>query len=229
MDRVSRTQSRFVPHMLGIVVIVALFVTACGASRSDERQVRPTSAPAYDEVLPTMPARHDEPSSQVFVNGLQVSDDELQTLVEQYNLHISDGYYWYDPYSGGWGYEGGPMVGFIIPGLAIGGRLRTDASGGGTGFYVNGRELHPQDVSFLMQILGQFPQGEYWLDGRSNFGEVHGSRQVNLIAIMQQQRTQAPISPESPYQGASNGGDSLNFVQGPCSVIEGIYSCNSSP
>src|SRR6266540_1234336 len=60
--------------------------------------------------------------------------------------------YWYDAMSGAWGYQGGPTAGFTLPGIRLGGMLRADASNGNTGVFINGRELHFQDVIGLRQF-----------------------------------------------------------------------------
>ena len=73
-----------------------------------------------------------------------------------YRIRIPDANYWYDPVLGAWGPRGGPIMGFILPGLNIGGPLQEDASGGGTNVFVNGRELHPYDLMALQQIAGLF-------------------------------------------------------------------------
>src|SRR4051812_6302335 len=63
---------------------------------------------------------------------------------------VPAGRYWYDPMSGGAGVMGGPAAAYLGPGLALGGPLPANASGGGdgriTGVFINGRELHPLDV-----------------------------------------------------------------------------------
>ena len=50
--------------------------------------------------------------------------------------------------------------------------------------YVNGRELHPQDVLALASAMPVWP-GRYWLDDRGNFGWEGGAAIGNLAAAMQ--------------------------------------------
>jgi len=229
MKRTPQSTAFTVTLAACISALIVLLLSACGGSNQSNHADLPSPAWIEPSPSPTRPLPTEIPRSQVFINGSRVRDEELQTLAAEYNLRITDGRYWYDAYSGGWGYEGGPMEGFIAPGLAMGGRLRVGASGGGTRVYVNGRELHPQDLAFLMQILGSIPRGAYWLDAHGNFGVVNDSRHVNLIAIIQQHNNPAPINSNSPYQGARSNGDSFNFSYGDCSYIEGAFSCNSSP
>lgn len=90
---------------------------------------------------------------KVIVNGVRLTDGQVGALQRQYAIRIHDGDYWYDGRTGAWGLRGGPTVGFVVPGLALGGALRRDASGGDTGVVINGRELHWLDVTRLQQIL----------------------------------------------------------------------------
>ena len=82
---------------------------------------------------------------------------------------IPDGDYWYDPMCGAAGVWGGPALAFLPAGLPLGGAVPAQASGGGngrvSGVFVNGRELHRQDVQVLTQIYGVAPQpGRYWVE-----------------------------------------------------------------
>ena len=51
--------------------------------------------------------------SAVYVNGVRLSDEVVAVLENGYGTTIADGRYWYDPYSGLWGREGGPTLGRI--------------------------------------------------------------------------------------------------------------------
>jgi hypothetical protein len=85
----------------------------------------------------------------VYVNGQLVTAEQIQVALQTMGIQpgaatIPPGRYWYDSKSGLWGMEGGPTVGQIFPELELGGPLQPNASGGGTGVFINGRELHPQ-------------------------------------------------------------------------------------
>lgn len=126
----------------------------------------------------------------VFINRVQVPADTL-TLYEQYfQVRVPDGRYWYDRISGGWGVEGGPTLGFTVANLQLGGPLPPDISRGGTGVFVNGRELHPADVIALQQLLGPIVPGRYWLDAEGYAGQEGGPPITNLrqVAAQLQQR-----------------------------------------
>jgi hypothetical protein len=96
----------------------------------------------------------------ILVNGQPLSMQE----VTYYGIQLPPGRYWYDGTSGLWGVEGGPSVGQIMAGLPLGGALQADASGGGTGVFINGREIHASELMELMQMFGEVPPGRYWLD-----------------------------------------------------------------
>ncbi len=141
-----------------------------------------------------------ETGTGIFVNGVELSAGTLAMLKQSYGIRIADaklseaqlaaarrvfgkgvqsGRFWYDRVSGAWGYEGMPAMGQVLAGLPIGGRLRANASGGGTPVVVNGRILHPAEVRYLMLVFGTVVPGRYFLlpDGSYGFegGPVTGS------------------------------------------------------
>ena len=123
---------------------------------------------------------------QVFINRQRLPADTL-TLVEQhFQTRIPDGRYWYDAMSGGWGLEGGQTQGFTVAGLPLGGKLPADISGGGSGVFINGRELHPLDLQGLQQLTGPVLPGRYWLDGQGYAGLEGGPPLANLRALAAQ-------------------------------------------
>jgi hypothetical protein len=108
----------------------------------------------------------------------------LDQLEVYSRTRLPDGNYWYDPWSGVAGKWGGPAAVLLIPGLPLGGRLPAEASGGGngglTGIFVNGRELHPDDVRALISTYGQAWPGRWWVDAMGNFGAEGGPPIGNL-------------------------------------------------
>jgi hypothetical protein len=104
---------------------------------------------------------------------------------------IPDGDYWYDPACGAAGMWGGPALAFLPAGLPLGGHVPPEASGGGsgrtTGVFVNGRELHLQDVQVLTHLHGVPPQpGRYWVDAAGNAGHEGGPALINLVQAARQ-------------------------------------------
>lgn len=122
---------------------------------------------------------------RVVVNRVRIPEQELRGFEQRWRTQVRDGNYWYDRVSGAWGLEGGPTAGWIMSGLTLGGTLRADASGGNTGVFVNGRELHLMDVQALMQIV-QVQRGRWWVDAQGNFGPEGGPAWGNLVAISRQ-------------------------------------------
>src|SRR5262249_20935756 len=88
----------------------------------------------------------------------------------------------YDPISGAWGREGGPVEGQIHPGLRIGGPLRADASHGRTGVFVNGRQLHSLDGAGLPRCVQVIP-GRYWVVANGIGGLEGGPASFNLAQL----------------------------------------------
>lgn len=123
---------------------------------------------------------------QVLINRKPLPADTLALLEKTFGTTIPDGRYWYDPYCGAWGKEGGATLGFTVAGLPIGGALPADISGGGTRVFINGRELHPRDLAGLQQLTGPIAQGRYWLDAQGNAGMEGGPVLVNLRLLAQQ-------------------------------------------
>lgn len=129
-------------------------------------------------------------------NGTPLDAAGMKTL-RQIEAHIGpvpEGRYWYDAASGGAGVWGGPASAYLGPGLALGGRLPPNASGGGdgrsTGVFVNGRELHPADVQGLNQVL-PVRRGRYWWDAAGNVGAEGGPVLFNFYWVLEQQRQAA--------------------------------------
>jgi hypothetical protein len=125
----------------------------------------------------------------VLVNSVRLSDATVKGLEQKYRVVIQDGDYWYDRTSGAWGLQGGPTVGFTLAGLNLGGPLKSDASAGNTGVFINGRQLHQYDVVALMQ-LGPVYQGRYWVDANGYFGFEGGPALGNLWLAAQAARRQ---------------------------------------
>lgn len=142
----------------------------------------------------------------VVVNRVTIPDQDLRAYEQQWKTRIPDGSYWYDAVSGAWGMEGGPTSGWVMAGLKLGGPLRSDASRGNTGVFINGRELPWPDVQGLMQIV-QVQRGRWWVDARGNFGPEGGPVWGNLVAIAQQQNKSKSWSSYSSEGHTFIGGD----------------------
>src|SRR5262245_39787710 len=136
---------------------MALYNPAMAGQAAQAAVVRTEAAPP----LPTRPVSAAVSSRSVVVNGRRLSDQQLQTLEQGSPNQIPDGNYGYDRVSGAWGRQGGPCAGLISAGLDLG-PLREDASNGNTGVYINGRQLHYQDV-LLLQTFVPVQPGRYWV------------------------------------------------------------------
>ncbi len=116
----------------------------------------------------------------VFINRHALTPEQLAQLEGVFGVVIPAGRYWYDAVSGAWGLEGGPALGFGLPELDLPGPLPADISGGGTGIFVNGRELHIQEQVALQAIFGTTVPGRYTLDGFGSLSVEHGAFIANL-------------------------------------------------
>jgi hypothetical protein len=162
---------------------------------------------------------------RVTVNRVELTADILQALV-QYGIRVAPGDYWYDGASGLFGLMGGPGIGFTMPNLQLGGPLAPNASGGGsgqlTGVFVNGRELHPQDVAAL-SALGPVYPGRYWLRFDGWYGFEGGMPLGNLI-MLAQQASGGPGYNRSTYAGYLGSDGQTSYFFDPnsgCSVMSG--------
>ncbi|BAT87868.1 uncharacterized protein HKW66_Vig0072950 [Vigna angularis] len=91
----------------------------------------------------------DRSKISVTVNGQPLSDRVVKKA-EKLAGTIQPGNYWYDFRAGFWGVLGGPCLGIIPPFIdEFNHPLPKQCSGGGTGVFVNGRELHPKDLDLL--------------------------------------------------------------------------------
>lgn len=143
-------------------------------------------------------------SRAVVINGVHLSDDDVSALERAYRTSLKDGTYWYDRACGAWGIQGGPTLGFLQAGLAIGGALQSNASNGDTGVFINGRQLHRLDVVSLQQ-LGPVLPGRYWVDAMGNFGFEGGLTLGNLWMLARQR--QATNSGSSGGAWAAHSGN----------------------
>jgi hypothetical protein len=144
---------------------------------------------AYTEAVST-PRQSETTDRKVYINGKVLGTQQLQQLESAYQTTMIDGRYWYDKKCGAWGMENGPTAGFIMAGLDLPGPMSANASGGGTGIYINGREIHPLDKQGLQQLFGVTYKGRYWLDDQGNLGIENGAFIVNIVSAIQQAQSQ---------------------------------------
>ncbi len=111
-----------------------------------------------------------DPVSILRVNGVTIAEEQVHRYEQEMRMKIPRGDFWYDRVSGAWGITGAPTVGFTKPGMDLGGPLKADASNGNTGVFINGRQLHIQDVVGLTNLGVPVQQGRWWVDYQGNFG-----------------------------------------------------------
>jgi hypothetical protein len=117
----------------------------------------------------------------VIVNAVALTPETLAALQRIYPVPIQPGRYWYDPFSGAYGMEGGPVVGQMMPGLRLGGPLRADASRGTSGVFINGRQLTEGEKSYIEQACRTpVARARYWVNGQGLGGFEGGPVSFNL-------------------------------------------------
>ena len=141
--------------------------------------------------LGAVAAQPAQAQDRVVVNGKRVSQEQFSRELGRLGITlpapVPDGDYWYDQVSGLWGVRGGPTMGQMAPGLNLGGQLQTDASGRGSGIFINGRELHMLEVLYLQQVFGVAIPGRYWMNAQGIGGMEGGPPAFNLVAAAQAQ------------------------------------------
>jgi hypothetical protein len=165
----------------------------------------------------------------VTVNRVRLGDQQVAQLERLYRVRVADGRYWYDARSGAWGVWGGPALGVMHPGLALGAPLPASASGGGsggvTGVFVNGRELHPLDVMALRQITPVVLPGRYWVDASGTGGREGGPAYFNLYAMAAQARAAGRGGRSWIHNGPGGGmggdGDCVYYISADASAMTG--------
>jgi len=138
---------------------------------------------------------------RISFNGRALSPEQLQrleALERAYGVRIPDAGYWYDNRSGAVGLWQGPALAAFPAGLELGGPLPVNASLGGTGVFVNGRELHPLDVAGLSQIMVVM-RGRYWVDANGYFGAENGPAIGNLFMLANAARARQPSAQHRVY------------------------------
>lgn len=150
-------------------------------------------------------------------NGKPLSVEQ-QRLVAQletrWGFRLPDGAYWYDARSGAAGAWGGPTLGLLPPGLRLPAPMPADCSGGGTGVFVNGREIHFLDVVALQGLFGTVMPGRYWLDATGNGGVEGGPPLFNLFVLAQQARAAGSRGGGAWSHRSSNAGGGSSYVGG---------------
>ncbi len=174
------------------------------------------------------------------VNGQELNQSTIELLARQYGIRAQPGRYWYDPRSGAFGFEGAGAQGVLMPGLNLG-AMSANASGGGDGrhggVFVNGRELHPNDVAGLQATLGRIIPGRYWFDSDGSFGYENGQYLGNLYQIANQNNKAVSAGPRGSRPSGCYGDSACDtqktwlgenyFSDGKtgCIVMEGEVSC----
>lgn len=163
--------------MKNLVLVLAIALVAGCYQQPYTYNAHTSAQPAHSGVTETR---------QVSFNG-EALDGRGLAVLERIEAHyggqLPDGDYWYDRRSGAAGSWGGPTAGFIGPNLPLGGLLPANASGRGTGVFINGREIHAAEYQWLTQVTGRRPlPGRYWLEANGDVGFEGGPRLGNLAA-----------------------------------------------
>lgn len=145
-------------------------------------------------------------ATQVSINGTALNRSMLEELEKRTGHVLPPGQYWYDIYTGAWGYLGQGTAGFTMPGLSLPGPLPADASGGSTGVFINGRELADSDVRALQAIGIPVQRGRWSMDAWGNAGVEGYPPSFNIWAIARSAAA-ANSNADSIYRTWGSGGN----------------------
>lgn len=168
------------------LIALADQTTGSGGAAEGKRVVRANRASELGTKILAQATPQELAPISLSINGVLLTGAEIQAIENQYGVRLVGGRYWYDRHCGAWGIEGGATMGWVMPGLSVGGPLQAGASGGHTNVFINGRELHYLDVVGLQQFLQVLP-GRYWVDARWNCGYEGGPPLFNLATLMSAQ------------------------------------------
>lgn len=109
--------------------------------------------------------------TDVIINSNKLTPAQINEIHRTYGIAPIPGNYWYDPRSGMYGHQGGPVIGVMYPGHSFG-ILLVDASQGSSGVYINNRELQTREATQLAHIFGYYQAipGRYWMNPNGDLG-----------------------------------------------------------
>ena len=201
-----------------------LLASSCTSKTTSKNQpvsenpdgARPSATPERTVSAPADNGENER--TGIFINRREISPQQAMALAATYHYAPIPGHFWYDTFSGAWGLEGHEAVGFLLPGHDFG-RLRTDASNGNTGVFINGREINMVEAARLQRTFGAVYQGHWWLDGRNgNYGlEGNPMPMGNILAALRAQnsgRGGDNFWSSATARGNSSGGCSYVTVDG---------------
>ena len=153
-------------------------------------------------------------NSKVFINGTPLTNSQISSLENLYQVKIQNGRYWYDAKCGLWGMEGQGIAGLILPNLKVGGSLKAKASNGKTNIFINGRQINYTEMLQWKQLFGYVTPGRYWLDAYGNLGIENGVYLLNVPQLMAQSRSKNSFWRSTTTDIGTGGSGSSFYVIG---------------
>ena len=115
----------------------------------------------------------------VYINDILIEKEKIKEFETTYQITIPDGRYWYDKECGVWGLEGGPTKGVLQPNWDIG-TLKSDASNGDTGIFLNGREVHREELTFFQPLVYLLGGNRIWINNKGDIGLEGQPKKFNM-------------------------------------------------
>ncbi|EWH09531.1 hypothetical protein DS2_11888 [Catenovulum agarivorans DS-2] len=118
-------------------------------------------------------------SKEIVINQKVLSAQQIEQLEMKLGYDIQSGHYWYDAESGLWGIANGPALGQTQKGLIKNSKLAAKASNGGSGVFINGRELCAQEIVFCQQQTEHvLAKGHYRLNESGQLGLINHATEL---------------------------------------------------
>lgn len=199
---IASLRGGFVP-LLGVLFVA---VTACAKSEGERASVdqvartSATSTGAGTSLVTNASTAEQIEQGAIVVNGQALSAETVRQLQQIYPVAIPPGRYWYDPISGAWGRDGEPIAGQMLAGLSLGGPLQANASRGGSGVFINGRQITDGEKAYIERLcLTPVAPARYWIMASGIGGFEGGPAFFNLAQCPGAQQSSGPRSMSRTY------------------------------
>lgn len=189
-------------------------LSACGGSGRGGDPGEPTGIFVNDEELTSRTVDLIERDHGIRVTRAQLDQATLDLIDDIYGVRISEDQFWYDPVSGLWGFTGLFSLGRIAASIDMGGPLREDASGGKTDVFVNGRRIHPVELTYLESQFGPITPTRYFLLASGEYGFEGGPVRGSLWSPPSPSGGPSGGAVHSEYGTVYDSGDVIGFVDG---------------
>ncbi len=157
-------------------------------------------------------------STGIFINGRELTPQQIQEIRMTYGFVAPPGRYWYDAKSGLWGVMGREAAGFLRPAHDFG-PMPPNPSNGNTGVFINGREINTVEAMFCQQLFGAVYRGRWWLEGNTGYLGLEGNPTPVANVFLALQQAARSRQGGGGYSWHSNATGAYGGSDGQCSYV----------